>query len=321
MQALRSVTQRFPYSVAILGAAGGIGQPLALLQKLNPKISEVRLFDVASCKGIAADLSHIATPANVEGFDSAAEAVKDADFVVIPAGVPRKPGMTRDDLFNTNASIVSSLVADVAKNSPNAFILLITNPINSVVPIAANVLKEHGLPTNKLMGVTSLDKLRAKTFYSDLVGKNPSQVDIEVIGGHAGCTILPVFSVHKDYNKLETEEIEALTHRVQFGGDEVVQAKEGTGSATLSMAVAGNRLVSNLINACEKAEGRIEVAYIENPASETGFFASSFRVDKTGIKEIMPVPTLSEFESSLLAEATEVLKTQVKKGLDFKMSA
>ena len=100
------------FKVAVLGAAGGIGQPLSLLLKEHKDITHLSLYDVANAPGVAADLSHIPSTAKVTGHrgaDQLAAALKGSDVVVIPAGVPRKPGMTRDDLFNTNASIVATL--------------------------------------------------------------------------------------------------------------------------------------------------------------------------------------------------------------------
>lgn len=108
--------------VALLGAAGGIGQSLALLLKLNlPAKSELSLYDISPVTpGIAVDLSHIPTDVKVTGFagEDPTEALKDADVVVISAGVARKPGMTRADLFNTNATIVHNLVEKAAKSLP-----------------------------------------------------------------------------------------------------------------------------------------------------------------------------------------------------------
>jgi len=115
-----SVSAASNYKVSVLGASGGIGQPLALLLKNHPAITHLTLYDIANTPGVAADLSHIETPAKVSGFIGAeqlGEAVADCDIVVIPAGVPRKPGMTRDDLFNINASIVRDLVEACATTS------------------------------------------------------------------------------------------------------------------------------------------------------------------------------------------------------------
>ena len=135
------------YKVAVAGAAGGIGQPLSLLLKLDPRVTELSLFDVVRTPGVSADISHVCTPAKTTGYTGDAEAgaaLKDCKVVVIPAGVPRKPGMTRDDLFNTNASIVKGLATACAKHCPNAMFLIISNPVNSTVPIFAETLKKHG---------------------------------------------------------------------------------------------------------------------------------------------------------------------------------
>lgn len=139
--------------VTVLGAAGGIGQPLSLLMKLNPRVSELSLYDIRGGPGmynlpprrvkkahsnggnlgVAADLSHINTNSTVNGYNPTPEGLRDAlkgaEIVLIPAGVPRKPGMTRDDLFNTNASIVRDLAKAAADASPEANILVISNPV------------------------------------------------------------------------------------------------------------------------------------------------------------------------------------------------
>lgn len=121
--------------VAVLGASGGIGQPLSLLLKENPRVSELALYDVVNTPGVAADLSHISTKAKVSAFTGERElkeAVQGCDVVLIPAGVPRKPGMTRDDLFNTNAGIVRDLARVCAKNCPKAMLCIITNPVGGL---------------------------------------------------------------------------------------------------------------------------------------------------------------------------------------------
>ena len=163
--------------VCVLGAAGGIGQPLSLLLKLQlPAGSELSLYDVAPfTPGVAVDLSHIPTDVSVAGFvgDDVEAAMQDADIVVIPAGVPRKPGMTRDDLFNMNAGIVKTLVSAGAKACPNACFAIVTNPVNSTVPIAAEVLKAAGVyDKRKLFGVTTLDVIRSITFVAEASGKS-----------------------------------------------------------------------------------------------------------------------------------------------------
>ena len=185
--------------VAVLGAAGGIGQALALLLKTQlPSGSELSLYDIAPVTpGVAVDLSHIPTAVTIKGFsgDDATPALEGADVVLISAGVARKPGMDRSDLFNVNAGIVKNLVAQVAKTAPKACIGIITNPVNTTVAIAAEVLKKAGVyDKNKLFGVTTLDIIRSNTFVAELKGKQPTDIEVPVIGGHSGVTILPLLS-------------------------------------------------------------------------------------------------------------------------------
>jgi malate/lactate dehydrogenase len=131
-----------------------------------------------------------------------------------------------------------SLAEACAKACPNACFLIISNPVNSTVPIFAEVMKKHGVYNpNKLFGVTTLDVVRAKTFVAEDQGFNVLETHVDVIGGHAGTTILPLLSQVKGA-KWSDEKIAALTHRIQFGGDEVVKAKDGAG-AFLSAACGG----------------------------------------------------------------------------------
>ena len=123
--------------------------------------------------------------------------------------------MTRDDLFNTNASIVRDLAAAIARVSPKAHVLVISNPVNSTVPIAAEVLKKANVfDPKKLFGVTTLDVVRAETFVAEIVGeKNPGNLTIPVIGGHSGETIVPLFSLAKPTPNIPQDKLDALTYR------------------------------------------------------------------------------------------------------------
>lgn len=153
--------------------------------------------------------------------------------------------MTRDDLFKINAGIVKGLIETAAEVAPKAFILVISNPVNSTVPISAEVLKAKNVfNPQRLFGVTTLDIVRAETFVAELSGTaDPQKLTIPVVGGHSGETIVPLFSKATPSLSIPADKYDALVNRVQFGGDEVVKAKDGAGSATLSMAYAGYRSV------------------------------------------------------------------------------
>lgn len=311
------------YKVAILGAAGGIGQPLALLIKMSPLVSTLNLYDIANVKGVAADLSHCNTPSKVSDFTGAAEladCLKGADVVVIPAGVPRKPGMTRDDLFNINANIVKTLVAAVADNCPDAFIHIISNPVNSTVPIAAEVLKQKGVYNpKKLFGVTTLDVVRANTFVAQKKNLKLIDVDVPVIGGHAGITILPLLSKTKPSVSFTGEEVEELTVRIQNAGTEVVEAKSGAGSATLSMAYAAARFVESSLRALDGDNNVYECSFIQSEVTEVPFFASRIKLGKNGVEAVISseLQGLTEYEQKGLEALKAELKTSIEKGVAF----
>merc|ERR1712232_393127 len=203
-------------------------------------MGEVSVYDLSIAMvppaGVAADLGHIENKVAVNGYvgelgqppvNFTKDCLSGCDVVLIPAGMPRKPGQTRDDLFKVNADIAKGLVEACAKHCPDAIIALIVNPVNSIVPAMAELYKKKGLDPLKIVGVTTLDCVRANKFVSELTGKHPSTIEVPVIGGHAGVTIMPVFS--------------------QDAGAEVVNAKNGKGSATLSMAYAGARLGSAVL--------------------------------------------------------------------------
>lgn len=172
--------------------------------------------------------------------------------------------MTRDDLFNINAGIVKGLIEVIAEVAPKAYILIISNPVNSTVPIAAEVLKAKGVfNAQRLFGVTTLDVVRAETFVAEIVGnKEPSKTTIPVIGGHSGETIVPLFSQAEPSVSIPDEKMPDLVKRVQFGGDEVVKAKDGAGSATLSMAYAGYRFAEKVLRALKGEKGLVEPSFV-----------------------------------------------------------
>lgn len=271
--------------------------------------------------GVAADLSHIPTGVKVTGHvgeDQLAAALQGVNVAVIPAGVPRKPGMTRDDLFNTNATIVYKLASALAKHAPEAHVLIISNPVNSTVPIVVETFKKHGITnTKRIFGVTTLDVLRANTFIAEAKGLDPAKTDVTVIGGHAGTTILPLFSQLSGV-KLSAEETDKLTTRVQFGGDEVVKAKAGTGSATLSMAVAAYRFTHSLIRGIH-GEKVTECAYVPNSTVAPGvsYFASRVELGAEGAVKIHGIGQLSAFEQQKYKEMLPELQKNIEKGAEF----
>ena len=306
--------------VAVLGAAGGIGQALALLLKLQlPAETELSLYDIAPVTpGVAVDVSHIPTAVNVQGFsgEDPTPALKGADVVLISAGVARKPGMDRSDLFNINAGIIRNLVEKVATTCPKACIGIITNPVNTTVAIAAEVLKKAGIyDKRKLFGITTLDVLRSETFVAELKNLNVSRTSVPVIGGHSGVTILPLLS-QVQYATWAEDEVKALTKRIQNAGTEVVEAKAGGGSATLSMAQAAARFARALVKGLN-GETVVECAYVEGDGKYARFFAQPVRLGKEGVEELLPIGPLSAFEQSALENMLPTLRADIELGEKF----
>ncbi|XP_057978787.1 malate dehydrogenase, glyoxysomal [Malania oleifera] len=309
------------FKVAVLGAAGGIGQPLAMLMKMNPLVSVLHLYDVVNTPGVTADISHMDTGAVVRGFlgqNQLHDALTGMDLVIIPAGVPRKPGMTRDDLFNINAGIVRTLCEGIAKCCPNAIVNLISNPVNSTVPIAAEVFKKAGtFDPKRLLGVTMLDVVRANTFVAEVLGLDPRDVDVPVVGGHAGVTILPLLSQVKPPSSFTPQETEYLTARIQNGGTEVVEAKAGAGSATLSMAYAAVKFADACLRGLTGEAGVVQCAFVASQVTELPFFASKVRLGRAGAEEIYQLGPLNEYERAGLEKAKKELAASIEKGISF----
>ncbi|KAF9494631.1 NAD-malate dehydrogenase [Pleurotus eryngii] len=324
----------------VLGAAGGIGQPLSLLLKANPLITGLGLFDIVNTPGVAADLSHISTPAKVVGYlppdDGLKKVLTNADVVVIPAGVPRKPGVRISyDLFKINAGIVRDLATGIATAAPKAFILVISNPVNSTVPIVAEVLKKHGVfDPKRLFGVTTLDVVRASTFVAEILGdlSLSKSVAVPVVGGHSGVTIVPLLSQssHPLPANLTTDQYEALVKRIQFGGDEVVKAKDGAGSATLSMAYAGAEFAAKLIRAIGGEKGVSAPTFVNLSADPSGgealkkelgqdldYFSTVVELGPEGVAKINTLGSLTDAETALVKAAIPELATNIQTGVSF----
>eukprot|EP00210_Caulerpa_lentillifera_P001185 g1141.t1 len=307
--------------VAVLGASGGIGQPLSLLLKIHPLISELSLYDVVNTPGVGADLSHIDTKVKVTAHTKDAElgaCLSGCQLVIIPAGVPRKPGMTRDDLFNINASIVKTLCEGIAEHCPDAWVAIISNPVNSTVAIAAEVFKKKDCyEPKRLFGVTTLDVVRSRAFIGEILAVDPKEVKIPVIGGHAGITILPLLSQTQPPLSLKEEQLAALTERIQNAGTEVVNAKAGAGSATLSMAYAAAEFAEACLKAMNGEQGIVECSFVASNLTELSFFASPVKLGKNGIEEYLPLGDMSETEKQNFDKLKTELQASIQKGIDF----
>merc|ERR1712061_408672 len=275
--------------------------------------------------GVAADLSHGERKNTMKGYclglsdkpvDKLEECLTGCHLVLIPAGMPRKPGMTRDDLFKVNADIAKNIVEACAKFCPDAVLGMIVNPVNSVVPAMAELYKKKGLDHLKVVGITTLDVVRANKFVGEITGKNPNFINVPVIGGHAGETILPLFSQDKVAKTIEAEKIPALDSHVQDAGTDVVNAKNDKGSATLSMGYAGARLGKSVL-AGLLGRKRTECAFVASTITDLPYFAQKVTFGEGGVVKVLPLGKLSEHETKRLEEVKETLKAEIDTGLKY----
>jgi len=244
--------------ISLIGA-GQIGGTLAHLIGLKELADEVVLFDVASgiAKGKALD---IAQSSSVDGFNvkfsgtDNYEDIKDSDVIIITAGVPRKPGMSRDDLLGINLKIIKQVAEGIKKYSPNAFVICITNPLDVMVMAFQ---KYSGLPTNKVVGMAGiLDSSRFKLFLSLELNVPVKEIHAMVMGGH-GDTMVPLPRFTKisgkplnelvKQGKISEERLESINQRTRDGGAEIVKYLE-KGSAFYAPAASGVEMAKAYMN-------------------------------------------------------------------------
>ena len=244
--------------ISLIGA-GQIGGTLAHLIGTKELVDEVVLFDVASgiAKGKALD---IAQSSSVDGFNVKFSGtddykdIKDSDVIIITAGVPRKPGMSRDDLLGINLKIIKQVAKGIKENAPNAFIICITNPLDIMVMA---LQKFSGLPANKIVGMAGiLDSSRFKLFLSLELNIPVKEIDAMVMGGH-GDTMVPMPRFTKvsgkplldlvNDEKITKERLEEINQRTRDGGAEIVKYLE-KGSAFYAPAASGIQMAEAYIN-------------------------------------------------------------------------
>ena len=247
--------------ISLIGA-GQIGGTLAHLITIK-ELADVVLFDVVEgvAKGKALD---IAQSTSVEGFNinltgtSNYEDTKDSDVIIITAGIPRKPGMTRDDLLETNLKIIKQVAEGIKKTSPNAFVICITNPLDVIVMALQRYL---GLPTNKVVGMAGiLDSSRFKYFLSQEIKVPVKNINALVLGGH-GDTMVPMpnhttvngktLTQMIKENKITKNKLDSIIDRTRKGGGEINKLLE-KGSAFYAPAASGVEMAESYIKNLKK---------------------------------------------------------------------
>ena len=303
--------------ISLIGA-GQIGGTLAHLICIK-ELADVVLFDVAEgiAKGKALD---IAQSTSVDGYDinlsgtSNYEDIKNSDVIIITAGIPRKPGMTRDDLLEINLKIIKQVAEGIKKNSPNAFVICITNPLDIIVMA---LQKYSGLPTNKVVGMAGiLDSSRFKYFLSQELKVPVKNINTLVLGGH-GDTMVPIpnrTTVNgKPLNQIiKKEKLDLIIDRTRKGGAEIGKLLE-KGSAFYAPAASGIEMVESYIKDLKKILPC--AAYLNGEYGVKNLYAGvPVIIGSSGVEKVVEF-TLNKYEKEnfdLSIKAVKVLVAKAK---------
>jgi malate dehydrogenase len=274
------------------------------------ELGDVALVDIIEGmpQGKGLDLME-ASP--VEGFDAEVIGTNDyadtanSDVVIITAGIPRKPGMSRDDLLNTNTNIVKSVTEQIAKYSPEAFLIIVSNPLDAMVYVAHKV---SGFPTNRVMGMAGvLDSARFRTFIALELGVSVKDIQAFVLGGHGDTMVpLPRYTTVSGIpipDLMSQERIDALVERTRKGGGEIVSLLK-TGSAFYAPSAAAVQMAESIL----KDQKRILpcAAYCDTEYGVGGYFVGvPVMLGAEGVERVIEIKLTAEektaFNSSVAA--------------------
>ncbi|MBR2368585.1 MAG: malate dehydrogenase [Paludibacteraceae bacterium] len=300
--------------VTVVGA-GNVGATCANVLAVNEVANEVVLIDIKEgfAEGKAMDIMQTA---QLMGFDTVVTGVTNdysktanSDVVVITSGLPRKPGMTREELIGVNAGIVKSVAKSILEYSPNAILVVVSNPMD---PMAYLALKSLGLPKNRVIGMGgALDSSRFKYFLSQALGCNANEVDGMVIGGHGDTTMIPLtrFASYKGIpvsNFLSAEELEKVAKDTMVGGA-TLTGLLGT-SAWMAPGAAASFLVESIIKDQKKmipCAASLEGEY----GMDDIMIGVPVIIGKNGIEKVVELDLNEEEKALLAASEAAVRKT------------
>lgn len=297
--------------ISVIG--GGFTGATTAFLLAQKELGDVVLVDIPQMenptKGKALDMLE-ASP--VQGFDanitgtSSYEDTKDSDIVVITAGIARKPGMSRDDLVQTNQKIMKSVAQEIAKYSPNSFIVVLTNPVDAMT---YTVFKESGFPKNRVIGQSGvLDTARFRTFVAQELNLSVKDITGFVLGGHGDDMVPLVRYSYAGGIPLETlipkDRLDAIVERTRKGGGEIVNLL-GNGSAYYAPA-------ASLVEMCEailKDQRRVlpSIAYLEGEYGYEGIYLGVPTIlGANGIEKVIELELTSEEKAALDKSADAV---------------
>ena len=303
--------------ITLIGG-GQIGGNLALLCA-QKELGDVVIYDIPNAEGMikgkALDISQLCP---MDGYDSNIkgssnpEDMKDSDIVIITAGVPRKPGMNREDLLDINIKIITDVANNVKKYAPNAFVIVLSNPLDAIV---YSFFKVSGFSKQKVIGMAGvLDSTRFKTFLAMETGYSVQDVNCMVLGGH-GDTMVPVTRLATiggipAEELISKERLDAIVERTRFGGGELVKLF-GNGSAYYAPAASAVEMAESYLK--DKKRVLPCAALCEGEFGIDGYFIGVPTViGKDGIEKILQFDLLDEEKAELQKTLEAVKKTVIE---------
>jgi malate dehydrogenase len=298
--------------VTVVGA-GNVGATLVQRLAEMEVANEVVVVDIPQTEGMPAGKAlDLMESGPVVGYDTRVvgatsyEATKDSDVVVITAGLPRKPGMSRDDLLNTNAKIVASVTENVVKFSPNCIIIIVSNPLDAMCQVA---LKTSKFPKHRVIGMAGvLDSARMRWFIAEALDVSMESVHAMVLGGHGDTMVpMPRFSTVNGIaitELLPKEKIEAINQRTRQGGAEIVKLLK-TGSAYYAPSASAAEMVEAILK--DKKKILPCAALLEGEYGVDGVFVGvPCKLSSRGIEQIIQLNLSVEERAELLKSAGAV---------------
>ena len=302
--------------ITLIGA-GQIGGTLAHLIGIKELADEVILFDVASgiAKGKALD---IAQSSSVDGFNVKFSGtdnykdIKDSDVIIITAGVPRKPGMSRDDLLGINLKIIKQVADGIKKNSPNSFVICITNPLDVMVMAFQ---KFSGLPSKKVVGMAGiLDSSRFKLFLSEEFNVPVKEIDAMVMGGH-GDTMVPL-ARYSAVAGIPVPDLVKMGWSTQKKIDQIVQRTRDGGAEIVGLLKTGSAFYAPASSAIEMADSYLKdkkkllpcAAYVDGHYNLNGLYVGvPVIIGKNGVERIVEISFTSD-EKNMFDHSVSAVK-------------
>lgn len=303
--------------MTVVGGANELGQTICLLLRAQRSVKKLVVHDDQDhTSGVVLDLSHIPTESTVTGYygnQTLDTALAGSDIVIAAGGTVLKPGLNKDKWFSINTEFIKKLAIKVSRVHPLPFFGIVTEPINTLVPMAAELQRSYGdHDPKKLFGITTIDMLRAQAAYAMKHNLFPRDCFVPVIGGRSEKTTVPLLSKAQPCCEMCDKSIMELTHCIQKGYDSVTLAKKGW-SPTLSTAYGVLEFVTGILSALHGKKTKIN-AFVENNDFGTSFFSGLVEVDHSGAGDMQRYDSMSPYECHLLENCIEQLRRDVEQG-------